>query len=367
MRIEQLETPAVLLDLDILARNIAWYQEEATRHGKQLWPMTKTHKSTLIAQMQKESGCGGFLAGTLDECERLAMLGSDVMYAYPLASEANIDRAVRIAEACHLILRLDSHEAAAMIDRKAKAAGIVLEYTIIVDSGLHRFGLPPEEAGGFAKALCGFKNLRLRGVSTHPGSVYSALGPQDLPHYAQLEISAMEAARKSLEDADLADSLDLWTSGSTPTFSETIASPSINIHHPGNYVFHDYAQMMMGAASPEDCALTVLATITSHPNESTYIMDAGAKSLALDKGAHGNSGVAGYGFVIGHPEITVTSLSEEVGKLSGSGSALRIGDKIRIIPNHSCPAANLAGYLIGHRGGEVESEIAVDMKREKRL
>ena len=132
------------------------------------------------------------------------------------------------------------------------------------------------------------------------------------------------------------------------------------MYHPGNYVFNDAIQISNGTASEEECALTVLATVISHPSPGHFVCDAGAKCLGLDQGAHGNSSLKGHGRVIGHPELTVSHLSEEVGQLEGTN--LKIGDRIRIIPNHSCSTANLTSRLLGVRNGAVERVIEVSMR-----
>jgi len=125
----------------------------------------------------------------------------------------------------------------------------------------------------------------------------------------------------------------------------------------------DNIQLSNGTARESDCALSVYATIISHPSEDLFICDAGSKCLGLDLGGHGNTAIKGYGYVKGHPELTVSGLSEEVGKLRVDGpTTLRIGDKIEIIPNHSCFVANLTSYLVGCRGDKVERLIKVDMR-----
>ena len=177
----------------------------------------------------------------------------------------------------------------------------------------------------------------------------------------------MEMAAEGMRQVDLEP--EIISSGSTPTFALSVDDPNINIYHPGNYVFNDCIQMSNGSAKEEDCALTVLATVISHPSPELYICDAGAKCLGLDQGAHGNASVQGHGYVVGHPELTVYSLSEEVGKLHVEGQTdLKVGDRIMIIPNHECSAANLTDYLIGiDEEGNVTGTIAVDIRGNKTL
>jgi D-serine deaminase-like pyridoxal phosphate-dependent protein len=358
----ELETPAILVDLDIMENNIKKAQSLCDENGKQLWPMIKTHKSTEITKMQQNAGATGFLCGTLDECEGLLKEGiENIMYAYPVASDVNIKRVISLAKQCNFIIRIDSYDSANKLNTAAKSAGVKVNYTIIIDSGLHRFGVLPEKVVDFADSLKAFEALNFKGISTHPGHVYSAVKHEDIQKYLEDEKSAVKTAVDALKAAGY--NLELVTSGSTPTFCKAVYDENINIFHPGNYVFMDNIQMSTEIAKESDCALTVYATVISHPSEDIFICDAGAKCLGLDQGAHGNTAIRGYGYVKDHPEITVSSLSEEVGKLHVEGTTtLKIGDKIEIIPNHSCSTANLTSYLIGCRGDRVERLIKVDMR-----
>lgn len=364
MKKSELATPAILVDLDILDHNIKKYQKLCDENNKQLWPMTKTHKSTEIVKMQVDAGATGVLCGTLDECEGIIELGiKNIMYAYPVASEVNIKRVIDLAKKCNFYIRLDDLDGAKMINEAAEKAGVKVNYTIIVDSGLHRFGIPPEKVVSFANELKELKSLVFKGISTHPGHVYGASNHQDLQKYIEDEKMAMKKAADDLKAAGY--TLEIISSGATPTFVGSVSDENINVFHPGNYVFHDTIQMSTKTAEESECALSVYATVVSRPSENTFICDAGSKCLGLDQGAHGNAAIKGFGYVKGHPEIIVSSLSEEVGKLQieeNSSTTLKVGDKIEIIPNHSCSAANLTQFLIGYRGDEVERVIEVDMR-----
>ena len=362
VKISELQTPAILVDLDRLENNLRKYHEAALAHGKQVWPMVKTHKSRELAQLQRQTGCTGFLCGTLDEAEALAADGAEhLMYAYPVATKVAAARVAALAKQCDFIARIDDVDAARIMDRAAAEAGVQLPYTIIVDSGLHRFGVRPEQVADFARAMARFSHLVLRGISTHPGHVYGAAAREEVSRCCADERQRMAVAAETLRQAGFC--VDIVSSGSTPTFFGALEDENINLCHPGNYVYHDVIQCALGAAREEDCALTVLASVISHPAEGLYLIDAGAKCLGLDQGAHGNGSIRGFGAVVGHPELTVAGLSEEVGKLRADGATdLQVGDMIHIIPNHACSAANLASYCVGVRGDAVERLIAVDLR-----
>ena len=366
MKINDLQTPAILLNLDALENNIKVYQNVCSENGKELWPMIKTHKSTELVKMQIEAGATGVLCGTLDEAEASCEIGvKKIMFAYPVASEQSIKRVIELTKKCDFIIRLDNAEAANMISEAAVKAGVVISYTIIVDSGLHRFGVKPEKVVEFANSIKDLAGLKLRGISTHPGHVYASQSKNDVPKYIVDERQTVKIAVESLKAAGY--NLEYVTSGSTPTiFAAAKEDKYLNVLHPGNYTFLDCIQMSIEQATVKDCAVSVLATIISHPSEELYICDAGAKCLGLDQGAHGNSSIVGYGHVKGHSEIIVDGLSEEVGKLHVHGTTtLKVGDKIEIIPNHSCSTANLTDHFIGVRNGEVERLIDVDIRGNK--
>lgn len=365
MFIKDLQTPAIILDLDVMEHNLKKYEDLALAHHKQIWPMTKTHKSTELLKLQFQYGATGFLGGTLDECEAACEEGyENIMYAYPVATACSARRVIELEKKCHFIIRIDNLDAAKFLNEMAKQENICIYYTVIVDSGLHRFGLKPDKVKEFLLQMKELEFMIFSGISSHPGHVYCAENADEVGNYAMEEAEAIRIAVEQVKSMGM--EAEIISSGSTPTFSYNIADENLNIYHPGNYIFHDCIQISNHTAKEEECALQVVASIISHPAENVFICDAGAKCLGLDKGAHGNASVVGYGKVIGHPEIIVESLSEEVGKLRILGNTdLKIGDTIRIIPNHSCSTANLTDYYIGVRGERIERLIPVNIRGNK--
>lgn len=363
MNIKQLQTPAVVIRTESMYENLRKYQSACDVHNKQLWPMLKTHKSTEIARIQQELGATGFLCGTLDECEVLCEQGIEkLMYAYPVAGEVSCQRAVDLAKRCDFYVRIDHLEAARQLDAVAKANGVTVNYTIILDCGLHRFGMPADAVTPFAEAMKQFENLVFCGISTHCGHVYGEADGSKVSEYAQQEKDAIHQAVDALKGAGF--DVKMVTSGATPTFFYTVDDDYIQIYHPGNYIFNDRIQMTYHTATEDDCSLVLYATVISNPREGLLICDAGAKCLGLDQGAHGNSSLQGHGSVIGHPELLVTSLSEEVGKIQVTGTTdVKIGDRIMIIPNHSCSSANLTDYyFVANERGDIERVVEVDIR-----
>lgn len=362
MKISEIATPSFLLDLDQLEKNINTVQQICSKNNKQLWPMLKTHKSTYIAKLQKDAGATGFLVGTLDEAEALMKSGfEDIMLAYPYIGDANINRIVTMASKINLICATDNLECAKAYNEAFSKAKVECKLLIIVDCGLHRFGVEPEKVVELATEISKLENIKIVGISSHPGQVYGCSSPKEVPGVCIQEDSSMNKAYKALTDSGF--NIEIVASGSTPTVETEAASKTINAIRPGNYVYYDAIQIALGCATEDMCALTVMCTVISKNSSGYYLVDCGSKCLGLDKGAHGNSSIIGYGRVCGHPELTIDSLSEEVGKIKVNGETnIKIGDRIRIIPNHSCSTANLTSNLLGFRVDTIEKVIKVDIR-----
>ncbi|MDD2217395.1 MAG: alanine racemase [Eubacteriales bacterium] len=364
MKKELLQTPTMIIDKKVMMDNLRLSQQAADKSSKQLWPMIKTHKSIGIAKIQKELGACGFLTGTLDECEALCKEGLDnLMYAYPVADRQACKRVIDIAAKCSFIIRLDSFAGAEMLNEMAKEVGTKIQYTVILDSGGHRFGHEPDKIVEFADSLKSMEALVFMGISTHPGHVYACTGPEELDEYIKGENKAIEEAAANLRNAGY--QLDIISTGSTPTFEGEAEMAQVNIVHPGAYVFNDCMQKAFKGIDYDRCALSVYTTVISNPRPGVYICDAGSKCLGLDKGAHGNTSISGHGYIKDHPELEIFSLSEEVGKIKireGMSGNIKVGDRFEIIPNHACSAANLTSYYFMAEGDEIIGTLRTDMR-----
>jgi len=362
MNIYELQTPSFLLDLTALENNLKHIQKLCDDNNKELWPMTKTHKSTDIAKMQKEYGAKGFLVGTIDEAESFVEAGLDnITIAYPVVSHANIQRIINLAKRARIILSFDGEEGARAFNEDLEKENINMDYFIIVNCGLNSLGVRCEDVVKLANDLRKYDNLKLIGISTHPGHVYGVSSKEDVPKISNEESTCLKKAKDSLIENGF--NVEAVATGSTPTFFDVVSDSDITILRPGNYPFYDNIQLSLGICNEDDCSLTVLGTIISNPSENLFIIDVGSKCLGLDKGAHGNSLVNGFGKVKGHDELVIIGLSEEVGKVQIEGkTTLKVGDKIQIIPNHSCSSANMTNYLIGYRNDNVEKIINVDVR-----
>jgi D-serine deaminase-like pyridoxal phosphate-dependent protein len=346
----------VLVDLDILEENVAGMAQFAAEHGVHLRPHAKSHKTLEIAARQRAAGAAGLTVAKLDEAEAFLQAGFDDLF---VANEVvGIDKWQRLVDMQargRVSIGIDSGVAADGLNTVAARAGTTIAVLIEVDSGLGRAGIKPGEAVlALAEQLTRFNSLNLRGLFTHAGHAYGAASPQELQQIGQQEGQQLVASAELLRRHGIA--CEVVSVGSTPTALHSGAIPGVTEMRPGNYVFYDRMQVGLGVTSLDRCALTVLTRVISRPKPSRAVLDAGSKTFALDRGAHGMDALAGYG-QDQRSGLILQRLSEEhaVAELN-DGQHVDIGDRLRIVPNHACTVANLTDQLVGVRGTQV-SEI----------
>ena len=236
-----------------------------------------------------------------------------------------------------------------------------LDVFVEVDSGQHRCGRAPgTDSADLAERIAASDGLRLAGLMTHAGHSYGAESVDDRRRIALDEARAVVETAWILEQRGVAG-LEL-SIGSTPSVVHlaevTAAYPAITEARPGNYVFLDANQVSMEVATEAECALTVLSTIVSRPAPDRAVADAGSKTLGGDGPAPRGRG---FGRLLGEPRAAVDRVSEEHAWIRLDADVpWRIGDRVRIIPNHACVVPNLAPTLLGVRGNVVER---VDRRR----
>jgi D-serine deaminase-like pyridoxal phosphate-dependent protein len=198
------------------------------------------------------------------------------------------------------------------------------------------------------------RGLRLRGVFTHAGHGYLAETKDGVDEIARLEGERLIEAAERIRDAGIP--VEEVSVGSTPTAARAMRVPGVTECRPGNYVFHDASQVELGTCTLEDCALTVLATVVSVPAADRAVVDAGSKTVSSDP-LRPRPG--GHGRILGRAS-RLEKLSEEHGVIAvAPGETFRVGERVRILPNHACVVANLHDSLIGLSGGRVETVLEV--------
>jgi len=346
VNIDGLATPAVLIDRARAQRNIDRMQAAADARGLRLRPHTKTHKSPIVARWQLDRGAIGICCAKLGEAEVFANAGiADIRLPYPL-NPANADRVIALLEHTTLSFIVDHPVVARQWSEAMVRAGTQVDVLVKVDVGFHRCGIDPAGAGAvdMIKGVAALPGLRLRGLLAHAGQAYHAHSEDELRQMAEGEAATLRDLVARCHTAGI--TIDEVSAGATPPARFSLQQDGLTEYRPGNYVYFDRTQVSLGAATLDDCALTVLARVVSKPAVDRIILDSGSKTLTND-GARGFSPAPGYGVVLrdGQPDHTllIERLSEEhatVRVLSGS-TDLEPGDCVGIVPNHSCVVSNL--------------------------
>ena len=364
MTLVDLPTPAVLIESARLERNLDRMQRAATARGIALRPHAKTHKSPHIAAMQLQRGAVGICCAKLGEAEVFADAGiTDIRLPYPL-HPVNADRVFALADRIRLSFIVDELAIARAWSQAAHRKGRTLDVLVKVDVGFHRCGIDPASAAapGTIREIAALPGLAFRGVLSHAGHAYSATTDAELAAIASTEAELLRdlVERSGVACAEV-------SVGSTPTARFSLEQPGLTELRPGNYAYFDRTQVGLGAATFDDCALTILTRVVSHPAVDRLIFDSGSKALTSD-GARGAGSPAGYGAVLASidggapdPDLVVERLSEEhatVRSLAGRTS-LRTGDLARIVPNHSCVVSNLMDFVWLVDGERVVQQLPV--------
>ncbi|GGK21779.1 alanine racemase [Caldalkalibacillus thermarum] len=371
-----LSTPRVMVHYATLCRNIAEMSDFARRHNLALRPHFKTHKTLEIVQMQLKHGAAGVTVASLSEAEALISawetdpstgthpLGKlDLLIAFPIVGDDQFTRAARLNEQARLTLMVDHMEAARSLHAFARRNGITFRVMVKINTGLNRCGLDPDhkEVVSFVERLLELTHLQFIGLLTHAGHAYGAENEAERERIARQEGEIMAQLGEAVKARFPSLPVEISV-GATPTVRISGTVSGVTEIRPGNYVFNDRTQVRLGSATWSQCALRVLSRVVSHPAPGRWVIDAGAKTLALDQGAHGKSGLTGYGYIVGYPELAITRLSEEHGVVEGTpGTRLTIGQFIQIIPNHACPVVNLTDRLFVYgRDQAVTEQAAAD-------
>lgn len=349
MTLNDLDTPALIVDLDVLERNIRTSAQLAARTGKRLRPHIKTHKCIEIARMQIDAGAVGITSAKISEAEVFVDAGiENIFIANQIAGRLKIDRLAALSRRCRLRVGLDSLEGLQQLAEGCTSHSIRIEVLIEVDTFSGRAGVrSPQQAVELAEAAAKTGSLRFAGIFTHEGGVYAETE-------AERRTAVERAAERMAEVAEAIEQRGLRveeiSTGSTPGAPLMAEIPWVTEIRPGNGIFFDAMQLGCGA-SADQLALTVLATVVSRPDAHTAIIDAGSKTLSGDRAAQGSR----HGLVTDDPDILFDWANEEHGHLDLRGAALRpkVGDRLRIVPWHACTCCNMLDTLNIVRGETV--------------
>jgi D-serine deaminase-like pyridoxal phosphate-dependent protein len=360
MRVSEIDTPALVVDLDIMERNLQRVASYARDHGLRLRPHTKTHKSVLLAKRQLAGGAAGLTVAKVSEAE--VMLGAepaDLFIAYPVIGHTKLARVCEVARRTRVTVAVDSAFAARQIADAARAAQVEIGILAEFDAGLGRVGVAPgEPLIQLAKTILNLPHLRFEGITFYPGHIKD----QD-----ETGTRAM-AALGELLDTILGDlsaagiEAKIVSGGSTPTLFRSHEISGLNEIRPGTYVFNDINTVRSNACTLEDCAASIHATVVSTACPGHMIIDGGSKTFSSDR--LGVAAEVTFGHLVEEPAARFYKLMEEHGfiDLANTGAAFQVGDRVRIIPNHICVAVNLHEKVYGVRGDTVEEIWPVDAR-----
>ena len=361
-----LPTPALLLDGDVLERNLAGMAAKTRMLGVALRPHVKTHKCPEIGRMQLAHGARGITVATLAEAAAFADAGfEDITWAFPLVL-ARLEDIVGLARRITFRVVVESAPALEALGAAARRAGVEVHAWLEVDSGQHRSGVDPEAPASLdlARLVAAERSVVFDGLLTHAGHSYHARTREERAAIAERERAVMAAFAERLAQAGVR--VRGVSVGSTPAMSAVQHLGGVTEVRPGNYAFYDFMQLAAGVCAAEDCAVTVLASVVSHqPGADHAVVDAGALALSKDPGPNDPALARGFGPVLrglaGHelePALAVRGMSQEHGMVGGEraedvAGRLAVGEKIRILPNHSCLTVAMFDEYQVVRGEEV--------------
>jgi len=360
----QLDTPALLIDKDIMLNNCRNMQDYANNHNVALRPHTKTHKMSKIALMQVELGAKGITVAKVGEAEVMAANGlKDIFVANEIVGETKLLRIRKLAETINISFGLDSIAQAKMIEKAFEGSNKKAVVLIEIEVGENRSGVIEEsDFIELLNYLKKYNNIYLKGVFSHDGHSYSA------ENVEACKTIHLDAQKRTLHFANIAKEMgfDLQTVsiGSTPSLLHNFPIlDGVTEIRPGTYIFMDAAQAN-AYGSLERNAATVLTTVISLPTLERVITDVGAKGITMQTRNKGFCTTKGLGLIKGWPEVSIHAVYDEHAIIYNKEfhDSIKVGDKVEIIPNHICPVVNLheMAYLISNK--EVIDEIAIDCR-----
>jgi len=337
MRVDELETPVPVVDIDRMEANISRLQAYLDEHKIANRPHIKTHKIPEIARLQMNAGAVGITCQKVSEAEVMADAGfDDIFIPYNILGASKLKRLMYLAARANVSVTADSAVVVDGLSKAAQESGLTLTVLVECDTGAHRCGVQsPGEAAELACLVAGLPNLHFGGLMTYPTNEHLD--------------AFVRATRDLLKDNSLP--IERVSGGGTPCMWEAHTHPELTEHRAGIYVYGDRLTLRSGAVNFEDCAIKVHATVVSRPTSERGVLDAGSKSLSSD--LHGWDG---YGYICEYPDAKIYQLSEEHGHVDFSAcpNNPEIGERVTIFPNHCCTVTSLFDEVVGARNEQVE-------------
>ncbi|WP_291398442.1 alanine racemase [Devosia sp.] len=346
--LETIETPAVLVDADIADANLARWQRHCDELGLANRPHIKTHRASAWALRQIELGARGVTVQTVGEAEVMADAGiTDLFLTTNVLGPAKLARLGAVARRAGMAVVADSSDVVSAVAGAARDAGTTIRVFVECDTGGARCGLADPQAIAALAAEIG----RTAGVTFGGLMTYPAAGKR----------LQSEAALNAAIAACTAAGIDVpaVSSGGTPDMWKPEGLGPVTEYRAGTYIYNDRSLVARGAATLEQCAMTVLATVVSRPTPERAILDAGTKALTSDL-----LGLEGFGVILEHPEAHIYQLNEEHGLVDVSRCPVppKVGDRVHVLPNHTCVVSNLFDRVFITSAGTIMGALPVDAR-----
>lgn len=335
MHIYDLDTPALVVDLDVLERNIADMARRCAEIGIPLRVHTKTHKTPEIAKMQMAAGACGIVCQKVGEAEVMAKAGlRDILIPYNIVGVHKVRRLTTLVQMATVTVAVDSLDTALGISQQAELDGVSVRVIVELDTGAKRCGVQsPQAALELGRRIMDLPGLSLQGIMTYP---------------------SMLAAKPFI-----AETVDLFQRAGLPcpmisgggTGHEAISKEiGCTETRSGSYAYEGLTRIGKSAdITPERCALRVVCTVVSAPTSDRIIIDGGQKTFEAYPPAP-------YGLIIEHPQAKIYGMSVEHGHVDVSqcDHRFRVGEKVSVIPLHQGKVTNMHDEIVGARHGQVE-------------
>ncbi|NKB53363.1 MAG: D-TA family PLP-dependent enzyme [Rhizobiaceae bacterium] len=339
---DHIETPCVVIDVDIVDRNIRRAQDYLDEHGVMSRPHIKTHKLPKFAHRQIEAGAIGITCQKIGEAEVMADAGiGDILITYNIVGTAKLQRLRRLAQTCRLTVVADSEQVVRGLSETFATAAVELSVLVECDTGQQRCGVQTsEQAAHLATFIDAAPGLLFDGFMTYPPKK----SHERVNQFLQRAVELCESNKLEVNTV---------SNGGTPDMQNSHLVSCATEHRSGTYIYNDRSLVESGDCKLADCALAVHATVVSRPTDDRMIIDAGSKVLTSDP-----MGLTGFGHVVEYPKAAIRELHEEHGIVDLSncvGTLPNIGDIVQIIPNHACVVSNLFDRVfLRHGDGRIE-------------
>lgn len=361
MKYYELDTPALLIDREILMDNLKYMQDYASRNNVRLRPHTKTHKMPYIAKIQCDLGACGIAVAKVGEAEVMAENGlSDIFIANEIVGQQKLERIRKLAESINISFGIDTPCQVEDIERVFSKTNQTANVLIEIEVGENRSGIIEEhDFKTLLQSIKSCNHVHLKGLFSHDGNSYSA---KDLEECREISTGAQ---RRTLKFAKIAEEAgmkcEVISIGSTPSLMNNFEIlEGITELRPGTYALMDASQGH-AIGTLNRCAATVLSTVISRPTHERVIMDVGAKGLTAQERKTGICATPGKGTIMEYPDVHISSVYDEHAIIYDKifRESVSVGDKYRIIPVHICPVCNLYESAVFISAGEVIEEIPV--------